>query len=153
MNDRDHLQVLQRTLSTLRRAGVKLKRDKCVFMQKSIKYLGHVLDASGLHLNPDKVEAILKAPQPYNREQLESFLGMVQYYGRHVPELSTRSGPLNKLQRKEVVFKWTPKQQSAFENLKSELAGRRVLTHFDDKCDIFLATDASEYGVGEVLFH
>ena len=122
-------------------------------MQKSIKYLGHVLDASGLRPDPEKVEAILKALQPQNREQLESFLGMVQYYGRLVPELITLSGPLNELRRKEVVFKWTPKQQVAFENLKSELAGRRVLTHFDDKRDLFLATDASEYGVGAVLFH
>ena len=128
MNDRDHLQILQRTVSTLRQAGVKLKREKCVFMQKSIKCLGHVLDALGLCPNPDKVEAILKAPQPQNREQLESFAGMVQYYKRHVPELCTLSGPLNERRRKEVVFKWTPKQQSAFENLKSELAGRRKLT-------------------------
>ena len=104
-------------------------------MQKSIKYLKHVLDASSLRPNPDKVVAILKTPQPQKREQLESFLGMVQYYGRHVPELSTLSGLLNELRRKEVVFKWRPKQQSAFENLKSELAGRRVLTHFDDKRD------------------
>ena len=97
MNDRDHLQVLQRTFSTLRQAGFKLKSEKYVFMQMTIKYLGHVLDTSGLRPNPDKVEAILKSPQSQNREQLESFLGMVQYYGRHVPELSTLSGPLNKL--------------------------------------------------------
>ena len=81
MNDRDHLQVLQRTFTTLRQAGVKQKREKCVSIQKSIKYLEHVLDASGLRPDPDKVEAILKTPQPQNREQLGSFLGMVQYYG------------------------------------------------------------------------
>ena len=122
-------------------------------MQKSIKYLGDVLDASGLRPDPDKVEAIFKAPQLQNREQLEIFLGMMQYNGRHVSELSTLSGPLNEHRRKNVVFKWTPKQQSAFKNLKSELAGRRELTHFDDKRDLCLATDASEYGVGAVLFH
>ena len=105
MNDRDHPQVLRHIFSTLRKAGVKLKREKCVFMQKSIKYLGHVVDASVLRPDPEKVEAILKASQPQNREQLESFFGMVQYYGRHVPELSTLSGPLNELCRKEVVFK------------------------------------------------
>ena len=66
---------------------------------------------------------------------------MVQYYGRHVLELSTLSGPLNKFRRQEVVFKWTLNQQSAFENLKIEFTGRRELTHFDDKRDLFLATD------------
>ena len=48
------------------------------------------------------------------------------------------------------MFKWRPKQQSAFENLKSELAGRRVLTQFDDKREFFLATDESEYKVEAV---
>ena len=144
--------MIEITSSTLRQAGVKLKREKCVFMQKSIKYLGHVLDASGLRPDPDKVEAILKAPQPQNREQLESFLGMVQYYGRHVPELSTLSGSLNELRRKEVVFKWTPKQQAAFENLKSELAGRRVLTHFDDKRDLSSQPTRQNTGLKQCCF-
>ena len=104
INDQDHLKVLRQTFSTLRQAGVKLKREKCVFMHKSIKYLGHVFDASGLCLDLDKVEAILKVPQSQNPEQLESFLGIVQYYGRHVLELSTLSGPLNEYRRKEVVL-------------------------------------------------
>ena len=78
---------------------------------------------------------------------------MVQYYGRHVPELSTLSGPLNELQRKDAVFNWTQQQQSAFEKLKSELAGRRVLIYFNEKRNLFLETDASEYAVGAVLFH
>ena len=152
-NDQDHLQVLRQTFSTLRQAGVKLKREKCVCMQQSIKYLRHVLDASRLRPDPDKVEAILNAPPTLNREQLESFLGMVQYYGGNIPELSTLAGPLNELRRKEVVFKWTTQQQCAFEKLKCELAGRRVLTHFNDNRKLFLATDASEYGVGAVLFN
>ena len=66
MDDQDHLQVLRHTFSTLRQAGVKLKREKCVFMKKSIKYLGHVLNALGLCPDSEKVEAILKAPQPQN---------------------------------------------------------------------------------------
>ena len=137
LNNRDHLQVLRHTFSTLRQAGVKLKREKCVFMQKSIKYFGHILDTTGLRPDPDKVEAILKAPPPHNREQLESCFGMVQYYGRHVPELSTISGLLNELRRKNVLFKWTPQQHFAFEKLKGKLAGRGVLTHFDGKRDFF----------------
>ena len=64
INNQDHLKILQHTISTLTQAGVKLKRVKCVFMHKSIKYLGHVLDASGLRPDPDKVKAILKAFYP-----------------------------------------------------------------------------------------
>ena len=78
---------------------------------------------------------------------------MVQYYVRHVPELSTLLGPFNKLCKKEVVFKWTTKQQSAFKTLKSKLPGGRVITHFDDKRELFIAADASENRVNAVLFH
>jgi len=97
VNSQDHLRVLRETFQTLRTAGVKLKLEKCVFSQPSIKYLGHILDGAKLRQDPDKVEAILKAPAPVNREQLESFLGLVQYYGRHVRELSSLAGPLNEL--------------------------------------------------------
>ena len=86
-------------------------------MQKLIKYLGHVLDDYGLRPDPDKVEAILKAPQLQNRDQLESFLGILQYYGRHVPKLRTLSSWHNERWSEEVGFTCTIKQQSAFENL------------------------------------
>ena len=68
--DQDHLHILRNTFNALRQARVKLKREKCVFMQMFIKYLGHVLEASALRPDPEKVEAILKAPQPKNREKL-----------------------------------------------------------------------------------
>ena len=124
----DHLRILRLVFQTLRQAGVKLKREKCVFVQSSIKYLGHILSGDGLRPDPEKVEAVVKAPPPANREQLESFLGLVQYYARHVPNLSSLAGPLNELRKKEVRFEWTQRRQSAYEEIKKELAGRRVLT-------------------------
>ena len=149
----DHLRVLRQVFQTLRKAGVKLKREKCEFMKTSTKYLGHILSAEGLTPDPDKVEAVIKAPPPEKREQLESFLGLVQYYGRHVPNLSSLTGPSNELRQKDAPFQWSPRRQAAFDSIKRELAGRRILTSYDEKQDIYLATDASEYGLGAVLFH
>ena len=79
-----------------------LKREKCLFVQPSIKYLGHILSGDGLRPDFEKVEAIVKAPLPANREQLERFLGLVKYYARHVPNLSSLAGPLNELRKKKV---------------------------------------------------
>ena len=95
----DHLRVLKHVLQTLCQARVKLKREKCVFVQPSIKCLGHILSGDGLRSDPIKVDAVFKAPPPANREQQESFLGLVQYYGRHVPNLSLLAGPLNELRK------------------------------------------------------
>ena len=78
------------------------KREKCVFVQPSIKYLGQILSGDGLLPDPEKVEAIVKAPPPANRELLESFLGLIEYYALHVPNLSLLAGPLNELRKKEV---------------------------------------------------
>ena len=60
----DHLRVLRHVVQTLLQAGVKLKRQKCVFVQHSIKYLGHVFSGDGLRPDPSKVEAVVKAPPP-----------------------------------------------------------------------------------------
>ena len=109
----DHLRILRLVFQTLRQARVKLKREKCVFVQLSIKYLGHILSGDGLRPDPEKFEAVVKAPPQANREKLESFLGLVQYYARHVPNLSSLAGPLNELRKTEVRFEWTQRRQSA----------------------------------------
>ena len=124
-----------------------------VFVQTSIKYIGHILSGDGLRPDPEKVEAVVRAPPQANREQLESFLGLVQYFARHVPNLSLLAGPLNELRKKEVQFEWTQRRQSAYKEIKKELAGRRVLTSYNKSSDLYLATDASEYGLGAVLFY
>ena len=80
----DHLCILRLDLQILRQAGVKFKREKCVFVQPSIKCLGHIFSGDGLRPDSEKVEAVVKTPPPANREQLESFLGLLQYYARHV---------------------------------------------------------------------
>ena len=73
----DRLRVLRHVCQTFRQEGVKIKREKCVFVQPSIKYLGHILIGDGLRPDSEKVEAVVKAPPPANRDQLDSFLGLV----------------------------------------------------------------------------
>ncbi len=114
----NHLRILRLVFQNLRQSGVKLKREKCVFVQPSIKYLRQILSGDGLRPDPEKVDAVIKAPPPTNREQLESFLGLVQYYARNVPNLSSLAGPLNEFRKKEVRFEWTQQRQSAYEKIK-----------------------------------
>ena len=76
-NDEEHLSVLIEVLSRLEKAGLRLQRKNCQFMQISVKYLGHVMDAHGLHPMPNKVQAIQDAPQPESVLQLKSYLGLL----------------------------------------------------------------------------
>ena len=64
VDDTEHLSILQRVLSRLDEWGLRLKQNKCTFMARSVQYLGHIVDADGLHTSPDKIEAIELAPKP-----------------------------------------------------------------------------------------
>ena len=89
-----HLQTLDEVLSHLDKAGLRLKRSKCEFMRESVTYLGHRIDADGLHPLPDRVRAVKEAPKPTSVTILKAYLGMLTYYSKFLPKLSTLLYPL-----------------------------------------------------------
>lgn len=112
-------------------------------------YLGHIIDAAGLH----KSQIIVEAPAPCDVSQLRSFLGMLNYYGHFIPDLATVMQPLNELLSKGKKWQWTLACQSAFQKDKALLVSQEVLTHYNPELPLPLACDASPYGVGSVLSH
>lgn len=85
--------------------------------------------------------------------QLRSFLGAVNYYGKFIKSMKELRGPLDNLLRKESHFTWHQEHEEAFINLKKILASNLVLTHYDPKKKLVLASDASDYGMGATLMH
>ncbi|XP_064477638.1 uncharacterized protein K02A2.6-like [Ornithodoros turicata] len=118
-----------------------------------VHYLGHIITEAGLHPDPKKVEAVTKAPAPTNVKTLQSYLGLVNYYRKFLPDLSTVLHPLNKLLGANAPWTWGTEQQLAFQKSKDLLTSARVLAHFDPKKPLVLVCDASPYGVGAVLAH
>ena len=86
----EHLKSLEEALEWLAKTGLKVKKSKCTFMAPSVSYLGHIIDSTGLHPLPDKVQAIEKAPTLTNVTELKSYLGLQTYYGKFLPHLATR---------------------------------------------------------------
>ena len=84
---------------------------------------------------------------------MESFLGMINYYGKFIPNLSTVAAPLNRLQQKEAPWKWGSEEAKAFQKLKKALVSARVLVHYDPKLPVKLDCDASSVGIEAVLSH
>ena len=130
-----------------------MKRDKCAFLQPSVEYLGHKVNAEGLHALPSKVEAILQAPAPNNLQELRSFLGLLNYYGKFIPNLATLIHPLNSLLQHAKPWAWTKECSQAFQQAKEALSSSSVLVHYDPTLPISLAGDASAYGIGAVISH
>ena len=152
-DDKEHLETLQKVLERFCQWGLRLKESKYFFMKNSVKYLGYIIDAEGLHTAPDKIDAIKNAPRPENLHQLRSFLGLVNYYGKFLPALSTTTHPLNQLMQADQKWKWSDNCETAFNKLKEQLCANPVLTHYDPTLPIKLTCDASQYGVGAVLVH
>ena len=151
--EEEHLQNLNEVLSRLEKAGMRLKKEKCKYMVPEIEYLSHKINREGLQPSDSKVAAIVEAPPPKNVSELKSFLGMVNYYGKFLPNLSTTLAPLYQLLRKETPWRWGDEEQQAFDKVKEFLQSPNLLVHFDGEKPIVLACDASPYGVGAVLSH
>ena len=148
-----HFELLEEVLRRLDKAGLRIKLKKCQFLQSSVRYLGHVIDKHGLHPLPDKVEAIKDAPTPRSIQELKSYLGLLTYYGKFLPNLSTTLFPLYRLLRKDFPWKWDYEEEKAFQKSKDMLTSSSLLTHFDSNLPLMLACDASAYGIGAVLAH
>ena len=100
---------------------MRLKRQKCEFKLPTVSYLGHVISTEGLRTGEVKMEALMGAPEPRNLSELRSFIGIVNYYGKFLPDLATNLTPLYKLLRQTSRWKWGPAQREAFQVVKAQL--------------------------------
>eukprot|EP00731_Ephydatia_muelleri_P001779 Em0001g1779a len=109
------------------------------------------MDLSQAYLQ--KVEAILQAPVPQNKKELRSFLGLVHYYGKFIPKLSSLLSPLNDLLKEDHQWQWCPRCNQAFVAAKEALSRAPVLVHYDPSLPVRVAGDASASGIGAVISH
>ena len=130
---RDHLESLETVLDHLMKAGFHIKKGKCTFMSSSVTYLGHKIDSEGLHSLSNKVCAVMEAPCPSNPKQLKAYLGLLTYYAKFLPNLSSLLSPFYKLLQKDTTWKWGGEQQNAFEKSKELLTSTNLAFHFNSK--------------------
>ncbi|UYV62324.1 K02A2.6-like [Cordylochernes scorpioides] len=150
-NDQDHLKNLECVLQIIQEAGLKLRKDKCSFLAPSLEYLGHKIAKEGLQPLPSKVEAIQGAPSPTNLTELRAFLGLLTYYSRFIPNMSSTLAPFYNFLKKEQKWKWETPGERAFKDIKEKLVHSTLLVHFDPRKRQILSCDASGVGSGAVL--
>lgn len=153
--DTIHLQRLKQVLNRLSEYNVQINADKCEFFKTGIHYCGHYIDKNGIHKEKAKIEAIENMRRPTNTTELRAFLGMINYYGRFIPNVSTILKPLYNLlegkQGKKLRFEWSSACEAAFHNAKKAFMSDKILAHYNPKLPLIVACDASAYGVGAVL--
>ena len=150
-SEAEHDANLKRVLDRIQASGLKLNKEKCIFGQSQIKFLGHIISEEGVKIDSVKAKAIDDMPPPTCVKELRRALGMVNYLARFIPQAQTVIQPLNVLLSSKVAWNWGPEQEEAWSKLKCILTTAPVLSYFDPKLPTVVSADASEYGIGGTL--
>ena len=148
----EHVRHVRLILNALKDNDLFISLKKSEFFQTEINFLGHIIGAKGIRMEPEKVQAILEWPEPKNLKELQGFTATANYYRRHIKDFSSKAEALTKLTKKDVVFKWDDDQKRAFQLIKETIAEEPVLAVFDPAKPIYIETDASEFALGAVLY-
>ena len=146
-----HRRCVNRILAKLQEHDLFLKPEKCQFEQRKVEFLGVVLEAGTVQMDPTKVQGVADWSPPKTVKDVRAFLGFTGFYRYFIKDYSRIARPLIDLTRKATPFHWEERQFKAFETLKTLMCSHPVLTQPDYDKPFFLATDASAYGVGAVL--
>ena len=156
-NENDRWIHVQEVLRRLRDAKLYCKLPKCLFNQKQLRFLGYVVSAEGISMEPERVAAVVDWPVPKSYHDIRVFLGFANFYRRFIHRYSSIIAPITELLkgmekgRKQGPFLWTPAADAAFEEPKEAFVKGPILRHWDPTKPCRLETDASGFGGGAVL--
>ena len=146
-----HLHALRRVLQRIQHYNLQLQFRKCRWGCTQLKFLGYVISAAGIQMDPEKINSIMAFPQPTSIKKLQSFLGLINFSLRFVPNLAVVTASLSHLLAKSTDFIWSNACQESFMKLKTLVQQVSTLAHPDFSRPFKLQTDASNQGLGAVL--
>ena len=121
-----HDDRLDRVFRRIQESGLKLNRDKCEFRKTEIEYFGHVITSEGIRPSGSRVDAM---ETPTNLTDLRRFIGMVNYLGRFIPDLTSVISPMTDLLKSEYAWLWENAQADAFSRVEQLLTSAPVMIH------------------------
>lgn len=149
----EHLRVL---FQRFQKYAITLNLSKCCFGVKELNFLGFHVSTAGIRPLPEKVQAIVEMSRPDRVDQLRRFLGMVNFYRKHIP-LAVRSQSVlssylhNTKKKDKSLIAWTAEAEAAFEDCKQQLKDAVTLSYPMLDVPLSLMTDASDTCIGAVL--
>lgn len=147
----EHISNLELVFERLRDSNFKIQLDKSEFLRKEIEFLGHIVSTEGIKPNPGKISAVKEFPTPRTPKQLKSFLGLLGYYRKFIPNFAKITKPLTVCLKKGNAIKLTEDYRKTVEMCKNLLCNDPILQYPDFSKDFILTTDASNYALGAVL--
>ena len=150
-NEVEHEAHLCQVFDRLREHKLQAKRKKCEFGMDHLEYLGHVISKEGISADPGKTNAFAKWPTPTSKRELQTFLGLANYYAKLIKHFAWHVHPLYQLLCKDVPWHWTTECDTAVQKLKDALCNAPVLALPNFDLPFTIQTDASEFAVGGSL--
>ena len=147
----NHDQNMINLLERAKENNLKFNPKKLKLRQKSIAYMGHLLTTEGLKPDPSKVEAIQNMPELTNVNDVQRFIGFVNYLSRFLPKLSDICEPLRRLTDKNAEWLWTKVHNDAVETIKHLISREPLLSYYRLEDEVTIQCDASQTGLGTVL--
>nr|GEV88047.1 hypothetical protein [Tanacetum cinerariifolium] len=147
----EHEVYLRLVLELVKKEELYAKFSKCVFWLQEVQFIGHMVNQSGIHVDPSKIEAVKNWKAPTTPSKIRSFLGLAGYYPRFVANFSKIDKPLTSLTQKNKKYEWGVEQEEAFQTLKDNLCNAPILSLPDGIEDFIVYCDASNQGLGCVL--
>ncbi|GJS82045.1 putative nucleotidyltransferase, ribonuclease H, partial [Tanacetum coccineum] len=147
-DEKEHEEHLKTILELLKKEELYAKFSKCEFWIHTVKFLGHVIDSSGIHVDPTKIEAVKNWASPTTPSEIRQFLGLAGYYRRFIEGFSKIAKPMTELTQKNQKFYWGEEQEEAFQLLKQKLCAAPILALPKGSDDFVVYCDASIKGLG-----
>lgn len=147
----EHIESLTRVFNKLQTANLKVQLDKSEFLHKEIAFLGHLVTSDGVKPNPDKIRAIQNFPVPRTEKQIKSFLGLMGYYRKFIPNFANATKPMTECLRKDKKIILDEQYVKCFEHCKTLLCSQPILQYPDFDKPFVVTTDASNVAIGAVL--
>nr|GFB15940.1 putative reverse transcriptase domain-containing protein [Tanacetum cinerariifolium] len=152
-NKEEHEENLRIILELLQKEKLYAKFSKCEFWLDSVKFLGHVINSQGVHVDPAKVKAIKNWTALKTPTEVRQFSGLAFYYRRFIEGFFLITKPLTKLTQKNKTYEWGEEEEEAFQLLKDKLCSAPILALPEGSEDFVIYCDASLKGYGAVLMH
>jgi hypothetical protein len=138
----ENYQTVRAVLERCREYGITLNPEKFHFAQEEVKFVGYHVLRKGILADPEKLDAIAEFPEPNNRSELRSFMGLVNQLGQFSDSISAAAGPLRDILKRRNEYVWTGAHKNAMEEVKKTLTTTSILAAFDPEAKTALETDA-----------
>ena len=151
ITEQEHIAAVEEIMQILSKAGITANPTKCVFGEREIRFWGMIVCDEGIRPDPEKVRSLENLDTPTNKEELVSFLCMMQSNSDFIPGFSKKAAFLREMTKKENKFVWSKKHEAEFRCLVDSFREDVLLRYFDGNLPTYIVVDGHQTGMGAML--